>query len=118
MKKEQQLTTAQLHKMLQYERKKIRYRKTLSSTILILISVAAVAVLISTLLFPVLYVTGTSMEPTLENGDITLALKTTEFEQGDVVAFYYNNKILLKRVIALPGQYISIEDDGTVSVNG
>ena len=94
------------------------YGHTLRTTIYILLTVAAIAVLIATLLLPVLQVTGTSMEPVLESGQIVVALKNAEFRRGDVIAFYYNNKVLLKRVIGLPGDRVSIDLDGNVSVNG
>lgn len=97
---------------------KRRYSKTLRGTIFALITVAAAAVLVATLFLPVLQVYGSSMEPTLENGELVLALKTGTSRRGEVVAFYYNNKILLKRVIGLPGDQIVIRADGTVLVNG
>lgn len=79
---------------------------------------AAVAVLISTLAFPIFRIYGDSMEPTLENGDVLVGAKMANLEQGDLVAFYLNNKILVKRVIGKPGDWVDIADDGTVSVNG
>lgn len=94
------------------------YFRIIGSTLSSLIVVAAIAVLIATLLFPVLRVTGSSMTPTLENDQLIVCQKTGNFESGDVIAFYYNNKILLKRVIAVSGDYVSIAADGTVSVNG
>ncbi|SBV91620.1 Signal peptidase I, bacterial type [uncultured Eubacteriales bacterium] len=111
-------TTRQLKEELLHERKKKEYRRTLRSTVYILLVVAAVSVLVATLFLPVLQVTGTSMEPTLETGQIVVAVKNAEFERGDVIAFYYNNKVLLKRVIGLPGDKIVINADGNVSVNG
>ena len=83
-----------------------------------LIVVAAVAALIATLLLPVLQIAGTSMEPSLNNGDIVLLVKTKNLETGDLCAFYYSNKILIKRVIATPGDYLWINNDGTVFLNG
>jgi len=94
-----------------------RYKKVLTSTVSTLIVVAAVAVLIATLLMPVLQIYGTSMSPTLYDGDIIATIKTTEFKAGDVVAFYYNNKILVKRVIAMSGQWVDMDEDGNVYVN-
>lgn len=111
-------TTRQLKEELLHERKKKEYRKTLRSTVYILLVVAAVSVLVATLFLPVLQVTGTSMEPTLETGQIIVAVKNAEFERGDIVAFYYNNKVLLKRVIGLSGDRIVIDAEGSVSVNG
>lgn len=104
------------------ERKKYRrrreYRRALSNTIFVLIVVAAVAVLIAMLFMPVLQVSGISMEPTLMDGDIVILTKTDNFETKDLCGFYYQNKLLLKRVIGLPGNYIEIDDDGTVYVDG
>lgn len=94
-----------------------RYRTVLRSTIYTLITVAAVAVLVATLLMPVLQIFGSSMAPTLEDGEIVLSLKTSDFQHGDVVAFYYNNKILVKRVIALSGEWVDITPEGDVFVN-
>ena len=95
-----------------------RYRSVMRSTIFTLITVAATAVLIAMLFLPVLQIYGSSMTPTLENGEIVCALRSSDWEQGDVVAFYYNNKILIKRVIALPGDWVDINPEGAVSVNG
>lgn len=104
------------------EMKRINYKrsyaKTLYTTIASLIVVAAVAVLVSMLFLPVLRVTGTSMTPTLLNDELLLCNKRGDFECGDVVAFYFNNKILLKRVIGTAGDVIDISEDGTVYLNG
>lgn len=104
------------------ERKRYRrqkaYNKALRGTIYVLTIVAAVAVLIATLVLPVLQIEGKSMEPTLSNGDIVLLMKTTRFERGDLCAFTWNNKLLVKRVIGLPGDWIEIDTDGTVYRNG
>ncbi len=104
----------------EYERVKYsrRYRSVLASTIYALITVAAVAVLVATLLLPVLQIYGTSMTPSLTEGNIVLSIKGGRFEKGDVISFYYNNKILVKRVIATEGEWVDIDDDGTVYVNG
>lgn len=95
-----------------------RYRRVLRSTIYTLVTVAAIAVLVATIFLPVLQVYGGSMTPTLSDGDIVLTLKTSEFETGDVIAFYYNNKILIKRVIASAGDWVDITPEGDVYVNG
>lgn len=95
-----------------------KYRNTLKSTIYILVIVAAFAILVATLWLPVLEVYGSSMSPTLEEGNIVASVKSKEFKTGDVIAFYYNNKILVKRVIAGPGDWVDVEKDGTVIVNG
>ena len=104
------------------ERKRMRhqsdYRKALFGTIDVLILVAAVAVLISTLLLPVLQITGSSMEPNLENGDIVMLVKTKSFETGDVCAFTWNNRTLVKRVIGIPGDWVEMDEEGNVYVNG
>jgi signal peptidase I len=83
-----------------------------------LITVAAAAVLIAVLVFPVLQITGTSMTNTLQDGDIAVVLKGSKYETGDVVAFYYNNSVLVKRVIGYAGDWIDIDEDGNVFVNG
>lgn len=108
---------SQLEEELSRVKYKKRYKRVLTSTVSTLIVVAAVAVLIATLLMPVLQIYGTSMSPTLYDGDIIATIKTTEFEPGDVVAFYYNNKILVKRVIAMSGQWVDMDEDGNVYVN-
>ncbi len=95
-----------------------RYRKTLRSTINVLIVVAAISILTATLWLPVLEIYGTSMAPTLNEGEMVASVKGGQFETGDIIAFYYNNKILVKRVIAKPGDWVDIERDGTVHVNG
>lgn len=97
---------------------KSRYGSMLKSTAAILIVVAAVAVLIATLWMPVLRIYGTSMVPTLENGQIVVSVKTTDFKPGDIVAFYQGNKLLIKRYIAGPADWVDIDADGNVSVNG
>ena len=94
------------------------YVKALSGTIYVLTMVAAVAALIATLVLPVLQIEGSSMEPTLKNGDIVLLNKTTSFDRGDICGFAWNNKILIKRVIGIPGDWIEIDSDGTVYRNG
>lgn len=94
-----------------------KFRRTLFSTINSLIVVAAVAVLVSMLFLPVLRVTGTSMTPTMMNNELVICSKWSNYKKGDIIAFYYNNKILLKRVIGLPGDWIDISEDGTVYLN-
>lgn len=107
-----------LQKELKRERYKRRFRRLLRSTVNALIVVAAVAALIATLVLPVLQIAGTSMEPSLNDGDIVLLIKTDNLETGDLCAFYYSNKILIKRIIATPGDFIWINPDGTVYLNG
>ena len=107
---------------IQRERKRIRrdslYRKALQSTVAVLVVVAAVAVLITTLFLPILQISGDSMSPTLEHDEIVILLKTKNFDRGDLIGFYYQGKILLKRVIALPEDEVAIDADGNVYVNG
>ena len=109
------LTTLKELNRLRYKK---RYKTVLKSTVYTLITVAAVAVLVATLWMPVLQIYGSSMTPTLENGDIVFSVKNTNLRQGDIIAFYYNNKILVKRIIAGPGEWVDITDDGTVFVDG
>jgi len=111
-------TLDQLKRELKRERYRRSYGMTLRSTVFSLVCVAAVAVLVATLYLPVLQTYGTSMSPTLDDGDIVVSLKTGKLETGDVVAFYYNNRILVKRVIAGSGDWVDIREDGTVFVNG
>ena len=94
-----------------------RLRRSVVSTVNILIVVAAVAVIVATLLLPVLRIYGDSMRDTLDNGDLVVSVKGASFETGDVIAFYYNNNILVKRVIAGPGQWVDIDTDGNVYVD-
>ncbi len=96
---------------------KSRYRSALRGTVYTLVVVAAVAVLLATIWLPFLKIYGTSMTPTLQDGEILCCVSTSEFETGDIVAFYYNNKILIKRVIGLPGDWINIDENGNVYVN-
>ena len=100
-----------------YRRKKA-YNKALRGTVYVLTIVAAVAVLIATLILPVLQIEGTSMEPTLSNGDIVLLTKTTRFNRGDLCGVTWNNKLLIKRVIGTPGDWVEIDTDGTIYLNG
>ena len=110
-------TTEQLEGELKRVRYKSRYRSVLRSTIYSLITVAAIAVLIATLWLPVLHVYGNSMTPALQNGEIIFTVKMSEFEPGDIISFYYNNKILIKRVIARSGEWVNMDADGNVYVN-
>ena len=107
---------------IQRERKRIRreslYRRALQSTIAVLVVVAAVAVLITTLFLPILQISGDSMSPTLGHDEVVILLKTKDFDRGDLIGFYYQGKILLKRVIALPEDEVAIDAEGNVYVNG
>ena len=114
------MDTLPTSEQIEAELKRVRYRRrygaVLRSTIYTLITVAAVAVLVATLLLPVLQIYGSSMTPTLTDRDIVLTVKTSDFSTGDVVAFYYNNKILVKRVIAQAGEWVDMDDEGNVYV--
>ena len=108
-------------KELRQELRRVKYNNkfaaTLFNTVGTLVVVAAAAILVANLWLPILKVTGTSMSPTLQEGQVLMASKGHDFKTGDVIAFYYNNKILVKRVIAMPGEWVNISDDGTVYVN-
>ena len=110
-------STQQLEAELNRVKYRSRYRSVFRSTVYTLITVAAVSILVATLWLPVLQIYGSSMTPTLQDGEIIFSVKTAEFEPGEIVAFYYNNKILVKRVICGPGDWIDIDEDGTVYVN-
>lgn len=108
----------QLQKELERVQYNRRYRSVIRSTIYVLLTVAAVAVLVATLLLPVLRIYGSSMTPSLKEGDIVVSIKGMDFSRGDVVSFYYNNKILVKRVVAFAGEWVNIDENGNVYVNG
>ena len=111
-------TTEQIEQERSRLRYQCRYSRTLKSTIAILVVVAAAAILVATLWMPVLRIYGTSMVPTLEDGQIVVSVKSSSFEPGDIVAFYHGNKLLIKRFIAGPADWVDIDADGNVSVNG
>ena len=96
---------------------KTKYRSVLKSTIFMLVVVAAIAVLVATTWLPVLQIYGSSMTPTLNEGEVVVSVKGSSFEQGDLIAFYYGNKILVKRCIATPGQWVDIDEDGNEYVD-
>lgn len=102
---------------LERERYKDRYGRVLRSTIFSLIVVAAAAVLIAVLLLPVLQISGTSMTDSLQDRDVVVALNSSKYKKGDIIAFYYNNNILVKRVIAAAGEWVDIDEEGNVYVN-
>ena len=110
-------TTKQLEQELQREKYNFRYKKLLKNGFYILLLVVAISTLIATFLFPVLQIYGQSMEPTLSEDDIVVSLKSSSYKKGDVIAFYYNNRILVKRVIATSSEWINIDEDGNVFVN-
>lgn len=111
-------STQQLKEELKRVSEKKRYHSVLKSTVAVLITVAAIAVLVATTWMPVLQIYGSSMSPTLSEGEIVVSIKGTDFEKGDLVAFYYGNKVLIKRYIAGPGDWVDIDAEGNVSVNG
>lgn len=110
-------TAGQLAAELEREKYRRRYQRVLRSTIYTLVVVAAAAVLVATIWMPVLQIYGSSMTPTLNEGDIVVSVKGSDFEPGDLVAFYIGNKILVKRCIAGPGQWVDIDEDGNVYVD-
>ena len=109
--------TGELTQAVKRERYLHRFRMTIRSTFLSLVVVAAVAVLVAVLLLPILRIYGKSMNGTLDSGDIVISVKSSSFETGDVIAFYYNNNILVKRVIANPGEWVDMDKEGSVYVN-
>ncbi len=108
----------QLKAELKRENSKKEYRKVLRNTLIVVVVVAALAVLVSSFFITVLRVTGESMTPTLQTGEIVIAQNSSAFEPGDLIAFYYNNKVLVKRVLGSPGDWVDIDSEGNVSVNG
>lgn len=114
----QRPTALQLEKELKRADYAGRFRSALKSTVFLLLTTAAVSVLAATLWFPVLQIYGDSMAPTLSSGNVVLCIKTSDADPGDVIAFYDNNKLLVKRCIAGPGSRVDIREDGTVLVNG
>lgn len=111
-------TLEQLTAELARENYKRRFGRVLRSTLFTLVVVAAAAVLVATILMPVLQIYGSSMTPTLNEGEIVVSVKGSDFEPGDLVAFYLGNKILVKRCIAGPGQWVDINENGDVFVDG
>ena len=111
-------SSAEVEQELNRARYKNRYSRTLKSTVFALVTAAAAAVLVAALWLPVLEIFGSSMTPTLSEGQYVVAVKDSTPETGDIVAFYYGNKVLVKRCIAGPGNWVDILDDGTVTVNG
>lgn len=116
--KEDLPSIGQLQEELHRELYVIRYQQILRSTVYTLVVVAAIAVLIAVLVLPVLQIYGNSMNPTLVEGDIVISVKGTDFEPGDLIGFYLGNKVLVKRYIAGPGQWVDIDADGNVYVDG
>lgn len=115
--KQQRPELSQLRQELERENKKGRFRRALRSTLYSLVIVAAAAVLVATLWMPVLRIYGNSMTPTLSTGSIVVALKGSSYKQGDIIAMYYGNKLLVKRCVGTAGDWIDIDRDGNVFVN-
>ena len=111
-------SSAEVEQELKREQYKNRYQRTLKSTVFALMTAAAAAVLVATLWLPVLQIFGSSMLPTLQEGQIVVSVKVQKMEPGDIVAFYYGNKVLVKRYIAGPGTWVDIQEDGTVLLDG
>ena len=119
---EKKVTSLPTREQIENERKRYRrqkaYMKALGGTVYVLTIVAAIAVLIATLVLPVLQIEGTTMEPTLVHGDIVLLTKSTNFERGELCGFSWSNKLLIKRVIGVPGDWVEIDVNGKVFING
>lgn len=113
----EELTVDRLQEELRRVKYQSRYRRVLKSTVYTLVVVAALAVLVATIFIPVLQIYGASMAPTLNEGDIVVSVKGNHFEPGDLVCFYLGNKLLVKRYIAGPGQWIDIDEEGNVYVD-
>lgn len=111
-------TLEQLERELKRERYRSSYWKTLAGTLYALMAIAAAFILLSTLMMPVFKVYGNGMSPSLQDGDIIMAVKGSQVERGEIAAFYYNNKVLIKRVIAHAGDMVDIDEEGNVTVNG
>lgn len=112
------ISVQDIQKELKRIHKKHHNRSIVKNTLIFLLSLVAVSVLLANFWLPVLRVFGTSMEPTLKQGDTVIAMKTNRIKQGDLIAFYFNNRMLVKRVIGLPGDAVDIDKKDQVSVNG
>lgn len=110
-------TTEELEKALYSEKYKLRYKSMFRSTVRVLIVVFAISAIAATLIFSVLQISGTSMNPNLKENDIVISLKQSNYERGDIIAFYYNNRILVKRIIATAGEWVEIDINGNVYVD-
>ena len=111
-------TAEQLKKELNRRRYQKSFASTLKNTLTSFMAAAAAAVLLSELVLPAVRVTGTSMEPTLYSDQIVLCNKLQTAKRGDIIALYYNKKLLLKRVIAVAGDTVDIDENGNVTLNG
>ena len=111
-------TEEQVMAELRRERERSRLTRSVRSGIYVFLIAVAAAVLIATMVLPVFRIYGSSMSPVLNEGDIVTSVKTSSFQRGDIISFYYNNKVLVKRVIALPGEWVDIDDAGNIYVDG
>ena len=111
-------TEEQVMAELRRERERSRLTRSVRSGIYVFLIAVAAAVLIATMVLPVFRIYGSSMSPVLNEGDIVISVKTSSFQKGDIISFYYNNKVLVKRVIALPGEWVDIDDAGNIYVDG
>lgn len=110
-------TVAQLEQEIHREKRRHSYSRALRSTLYTLLVVAAVAILVATMVMPILQISGTSMTPVVGQGEIVMVVRSSTPARGDIIAFYYNNKVLIKRVIALPGEWVNIDTAGNVYIN-
>lgn len=94
------------------------FGRLLRSTVYVLIIIVAISSICATLFMPVIEITDSSMKPLLNDDDIVLTVKDNKFKTGDIVAFYHGNKILIKRVIGVESDFVNIDKDGIVYVNG
>lgn len=111
-------TVKQIESEISREKYNQKYKKVLTSTISSLVVIAAIAVLIATLALPVLQIEGSSMEPTLNDDEIVVLIKTDNLKRGQLCCFSYQNKFLIKRIIGIPGDTVSIDENGYVFING
>ena len=118
-KEEKQFPSVEeIQQELDHEQYKRRTHRIIRSTLFSLLIVAAVTVIMAVIVMPVLQIVGSSMAPTLRNGEIVLVVNGSKYKKGDVIAFYYNNDVLIKRVVAVPGDYVQIDEVGNLFVNG
>jgi len=110
-------TAEQFGKELKRRVDEMEFRKIIISAAQTLAAFAAVAVLLSTLLLPVFSVHKNSMTPTLLDGELLIFSTVGEIKRGDIIAFHYNNQVLIKRVIATAGESVDINEDGVVYIN-
>lgn len=110
-------TTKEIEKELERANYKSKYNKLLKSTIYVLVIVISFSIIFATLVFPVLQISGESMLPTLSKDDVVFSIKKNKYKNGDIIAFYYNNKILVKRIIASSSEVVEIDENGNVYVD-